>query len=84
MNQIINMVIRQVMRRLITKGVDVGFNQASKIGKRRQNVPQGGIDDYGNAVDVSPEENARRDRAGRDQGKQARDALKNLRRLNRF
>ena len=36
MNQIINMIMRQVMGRLINKGVSIGFDQASKLGKGRK------------------------------------------------
>jgi len=36
MNQIINMIMRRVMGRLINKGVDIGFDQASKLGKAGQ------------------------------------------------
>jgi hypothetical protein len=76
MNQIINMILRRVMGRLINKGVDFGFQQASKMGKGRNGAdPQ---------PPVSPEEQARRDRMGREQGKQARKSLKNMRRLGRF
>tara|TARA_R110000796_G_scaffold3023_4_gene11488 strand:+ start:1830 stop:2072 length:243 start_codon:yes stop_codon:yes gene_type:complete len=80
MNQIINMIMRQVMGRLINKGVSIGFDQASKLGKGRK---AGGNQDAA-GPNVSAEENAGRDKTGRDQGKRARDMMKNMRRLNKF
>tara|TARA_R110000765_G_scaffold410111_1_gene508691 strand:- start:581 stop:823 length:243 start_codon:yes stop_codon:yes gene_type:complete len=80
MNQIINMIMRQVMGRLINKGVSIGFDQASKLGKgRKSDGNQGAAGTH-----VSAEENAGRDKMGRDQGKRARDMMKNMRRLNKF
>lgn len=39
MNQIINIIIRQVMGQLINRGVRAGFDKAGKMGQRRsQNV----------------------------------------------
>ena len=35
MNQIINMIIRQVMNQLVRRGVNAGFDQASKMGRRK-------------------------------------------------
>jgi len=80
MNQIINMIMRQVMGRLINKGVSIGFDQASKLGKGRKSD---GSRNTGGA-DISAAENASRDKMGRDQGKRARDMMKNMRRLNKF
>ena len=80
MNQIINMIMRRVMGRLINKGVDIGFDQASKLGKRRR----ASVDRDGNPVQPSAEEMARRDRSSREQGKQARNMVKNMRKLTRF
>ncbi|MBQ0804126.1 MULTISPECIES: hypothetical protein [unclassified Sulfitobacter] len=76
MNQIVNMILRRVMGQLINRGVNFGFDQASKIGKGKR----------GSAVqpDVSPEEDARREHAARAQGKQSRQMLKTMRRLGRF
>lgn len=76
MNQIINMILRRVMGQLINKGVNFGFDRASKMGKGK------GAD--APAADVSPEEQARRTQAGREQGKQARKSIKSMRRLGRF
>jgi hypothetical protein len=76
MNQIMNMIIRRVMGQAINRGVNFGFDQASKIGKGKRGT--------GNQADVSPEEDARREHAGREQGKQSRQMLKNMRRLGRF
>ena len=85
MNQIINMIIRQVMNQLIRKGVSAGFDQAGKIGKRRQQ-PVGEIDDYGNPVQqqkLTPEERQHR-RAMRQQRRQAKQAMKVTRRVSKF
>lgn len=76
MNQIINMIMRRVMGQVINRGVSYGFDQAAKIGKGKRG--------QGEQPEVSPEENARRERAGREQGKQSRQMLKNMRRLGRF
>jgi len=72
MNQIINMILRRVMGQLINRGVNYGFDRASKMGKGKRDA------------DVSPEEQARREQTGREQGKQARKSLKTMRRLGRF
>ena len=48
MNQIINMVMRIIMRRVLSKGVDAGFKKASGLRNGRKAPPQGRIDDYGN------------------------------------
>lgn len=40
MNQIVNMIMRRFMGRLINKGINIGFDQASKLGKGR-NAAQG-------------------------------------------
>ena len=34
MNQIINMIIQQVTRRLISSGINLGMSKASKLGKK--------------------------------------------------
>jgi hypothetical protein len=34
MNKIINMIIKQVTRRLISSGVNMGTSKASKLGKK--------------------------------------------------
>ncbi len=80
MNQIINMIMRRVMGRLINKGVDIGFDQASKLGMGRR----ASVDRDGNPVQPSAEEVARRDKSSREQGKQARNMVKNMRKLTRF
>ena len=56
MNHIINMIIRQVMNRVIRKGVDTGMSAGSNLmAKRKKNKPPlGEIDDYGNPTDRGP------------------------------
>ncbi len=80
MNQIINMIMRRVMGRLINKGVDIGFDQASKLGKGRR----ASVDRHGNPVHPRVDVLARRDKSSREQGKQARNMVKNMRKLTRF
>ena len=41
MDRIINMIIRQVMNQLIRRGVNAGFDQASKMGKRGRSGNRG-------------------------------------------
>lgn len=55
MNQIINMVMKILMRKVVSKGIDAGFNKASSMRNgRKQPQPQGEIDDYGNPVKRGP------------------------------
>ncbi|APE43747.1 hypothetical protein BOO69_10230 [Sulfitobacter alexandrii] len=86
MNQIINMIVRQVMHQLVRRGVNAGFDQASKMGKRRR---QPELDEDGNPVQqrqLTPEERAAR-RARRqarlDTG-HAKQSMKTLRRFSKF
>ena len=44
MNQIINMVMRIIMRRVLSKGVDAGFKKAGQLRNARKAPPQGQID----------------------------------------
>ena len=51
MNQIINMFLRLVMRKAMSKGIDAGFKGAAGMARKRGGrggQPQGEIDDYGN------------------------------------
>ncbi len=78
MNQLINMIIRQVMNQLVRRGVSAGFDQASKMGKRRKQQPMGEIDDSGNPTQpqqqkLTPEQRQQR-RALRQQRRQAKQA----------
>ena len=86
MNQIINMIIRQVMNQLIRKGVSAGINQAGKMGKRRQQ-PMGEIDDYGNPVQpqdqLTPEERQQR-RAMRQERRRHKQAMHATRKISKF
>jgi hypothetical protein len=86
MNQIINMIIRQVMHQLVRRGVNAGFDQASKVGKRR-NQPE--VDEDGNPVQqrqLTPEERA--ERRARRQARQntghAKQSIKAMRRFSKF
>ena len=86
MNQIINMIIRQVMRKLVNKGVEASFNKASSMGRNRQQQPQGDIDDYGNPVQNKPTQDEIRAarRARRQSGGQTKQAVKMVRRISKF
>jgi hypothetical protein len=50
MNQIINMVIHHVMRQIVHRGVNAGFEQAGKVGKRLKPT-RGGADEQVNDQD---------------------------------
>ena len=88
MNQIINMIIRQVMNQLVRRGVSAAFDQASKIGKRKQQ-PMGEIDDYGNPTQpqmTQEERQARREMRQQrrlDTGN-AKQSMKAVRRMTKF
>ena len=91
MNQIINMIIRQLTRKLLNKGIDAGFNKASSLRSGRGQQPQQGeIDDYGNPVQEGPTQQEVRAarRANRQNGgqgaKQAKQALKVVRRAGKL
>jgi hypothetical protein len=87
MNQIINMIIRQVMHQLVRKGVSAGFDQAAKVGQRRKQQPMGEIDDYGNPVQpqqqLTPEERQAR-RAMRQERRRAKQTMQATRRVTKF
>ncbi|MGC1498163.1 MAG: hypothetical protein WA790_20320 [Sulfitobacter sp.] len=90
MNQIINMIIRQVMNQLIRRGVSAGIDQAGKMGKRRQQQPQGEVDDFGNPNPV--QQLTREERQARRQERQqrrldtgnAKQSMKAVRRMSKF
>ena len=89
MNQIINIIIRQVMNQLIRRGVSAGFNQAGKLGKRRQQQPEDGNDASGTPTQpqLTPEERQAR-RKMRQQRRlgtgNAKQSMKAMRRMNKF
>lgn len=68
-SQIVNMVLRMVMNRLIRKGVNAGFDRMFGSGKAPENM--------------TPEER-RRAQSAKKQTAQARKTLRAARRLNRF
>lgn len=87
MNQIINMIIRQVMHQVVRRGVSAGFDQASKVGKRRKQPAD--QDEDGNPVQkrqLTPEERA--ERRARRQARQntghAKQSMKAMRRFSKF
>lgn len=71
MNQIINMVMRILMRKVVSKGIDAGFNKASSMRNGGQNSQRRGeIDDYGNPVKRGPtQQEVRAARRARRQNK---------------
>lgn len=76
MSQIINIIIRQVMNQLVRRGVNAGFNQAAKVGKRHKQQPQGEIDDYGNPVQPQMTQEQRQQRRAHRQARQEARAAK--------
>lgn len=86
MNQLINMIIRQVMNQLVRRGVNAGFDKAGQMGQRRkaQQLPPDALDDYGNPVNVEPEltpQERRQQRQARQQARQQRQQMKAMRRV---
>ena len=53
MNQVINMFMKLIMRKAMNKGIDAGFKGATGMARRRNQKPQGAIDDYGNPTGQS-------------------------------
>ena len=73
MNQIINMIIRQVMNQLIRRGVSAGFDQAAKMGNRK-----------GADVPADPEMDRKRALQARETTRRAQKSMKAMRRMARF
>jgi hypothetical protein len=89
MNQILNMVMRLITRKLLNKGIDAGFKKAASLRGGRGQQQQGEIDDFGNPVsnrdDVRAARRAKRESAGKPGGaRQAKQAMKMLRRTTKF
>lgn len=84
MNQIINMIIRQVMNQLIRRGVNAGFDKLGTKGAKRAqaDLPPDALDDYGNPV--APQmtrEERRQQRHARQQARQVKQSMKAMRRI---
>ena len=69
MNQIINMIIRQVMNQLINRGVRAGFDKAGQVGQRRK---QAQLDDAPQPQMTKEERQA--NRQARQQAKRMRQS----------
>ena len=87
MNQIIRIIVHQVMRQLISRGINAGFDMAGEMNQRRkqQNLPPDTLDDYGNPA--QPEltrEERRQQRQARQQQRQTRQQMKALRKVGRL
>lgn len=83
MNQIINLIIRQVMNQLVRRGVSAGFDQASKIGRKKQgNLPADALDDYGNPID--PRQSRAQEQSGKQASRHAQQSMKVMRRMSKF
>ncbi len=80
MNQIINMIMRLFVRKLVSKGIDAGFNKAASLRKPTQ--PQGEIDDHGNPVQTQAD--VRRTRQAKKQARHAKQSMKVMRRVSKF
>jgi hypothetical protein len=72
MNQIINMFVRVVMRKIMSRNIDAGINMATR---RRRG---GGVEE-----DMTPEEQ-KRARMDRKSARQARQAARTARRMGRM
>jgi hypothetical protein len=80
MNQIINMIIRQVTRQLINRGVRAGFDQAGKMADRRKASRGEHVIDPENMTPAEREQMI----AAKKQSKQASQRMKTMRRISRF
>ncbi|MCX7559561.1 hypothetical protein OS190_08250 [Sulfitobacter sp. F26204] len=84
MNQIINMIIRQVMNQLVRRGINAGIDKAGQMGQRRkaQQLPPDALDDYGNPLrpEVTRQDRNHQQRS-RQQARQQRQQMKLIRRL---
>lgn len=67
-NQLINMILRPIIRRLVNHGIDAGINAASKRDSAGRASPQ----------------NQRGDAGLKQNAKQINQAAKMMRRINRF
>ncbi|MGC1502919.1 MAG: hypothetical protein WA782_02145 [Sulfitobacter sp.] len=84
MNQIINMIIRQVMNQLIRRGINAGFDRAGLAGQRRkgQPMPPDALDDYGKPIAPQlTQEERRQERYAGQQARQLKQAMKVLGRI---
>ena len=89
MNQIINMIMSTVMRKLLNKGIDAGFNKAASMRGGRQQPAQGQIDDYGNPITQGQSKQEIRaarqaKRQNTQSANQAKQAMKMARRASKF
>jgi len=87
-NQIANMVMRLFMRKVISKGIDMGFNAVSKQGGKARGQGQVVAAD-GQAApkrELTPEERQRQQevREARRAARQAKQAMKVTRRVGRM
>lgn len=84
MNQIINMIIRQVMNQLVRRGINAGFDKAGQMGQRRNSrqMSPDALDDFGNSIPPKPTQEERRQaRHAQQQARQANQAIKLMRRV---
>jgi hypothetical protein len=51
------MIMRQVMRKFVNKGIDAGLNKASSMRKGAKQPPQGAVDDFLNPAENGPSRN---------------------------
>ncbi|MEW9918701.1 hypothetical protein AB2B41_03745 [Marimonas sp. MJW-29] len=87
MNQIINMIIRQVTRQLISRGINAGFDKMGQMNAQRRtlDLPPDALDENGNPVEpqISREER-RQQKLARQQAKRAKQSMKAMRKITRF
>lgn len=80
MNQIINMIVRQVMHQLIRRGVSAGFDH---MDQRRRGGDTSDQTDPQAQQDMTPEER-RQMRQARQQARRQRQQMKAVRKVTRF
>ncbi|MEQ6248231.1 hypothetical protein ABMC89_05020 [Sulfitobacter sp. HNIBRBA3233] len=78
MNQIINMILRIVMRKVVSKGIDAGFDRASRMRKSD-----------GKSQEMRDPQQQQQSKAPVQKGheaqmRQAKQAMRSLRRVGRF
>lgn len=81
MNQIINMIIRQVMNQLVRRGISAGINQASKIGKNRSGRDMA---DAGTDQPQMSKQDRQAGRASQQNAKRASQSMKAVRRVTKL
>ncbi|KIN61280.1 hypothetical protein Z945_2271 [Sulfitobacter noctilucae] len=85
MNQIINMIIRQVMNQVIRRGISAGFDRMGNGSRKGNNQPADALDDNGNPVQpqMTQAERQQKRQAQQTAGR-GKQSLKAMRKISRF